>query len=185
MWDIIQSIDEQVLLFFQSIHNNFLDVFFWYISEAWVFIPLWLWALWKIFSNYNWKSFLKILVLASVTIFLSDQICNVSKYHFQRLRPTHHPVLKEKINLVNDYRGGTYGFYSAHASNSAGICVLSLLLIKKNRMKYIMILYPLLSGISRMYLGVHYFTDVLAGWTMGILISYGLYYFFKSVIRID
>lgn len=180
MFSFFQSIDERVLSYFQSWHNEFLDNFFWYVSEVWIFLPLWLWAVIKIWHQYEKRKILSILILIGITIFLSDQLSNVFKNYFKRLRPTHTELLKDKVRIVNNYRGGLYGFYSAHASNSAAVCLLALLLIRHSKMKYLFIAYPLLSGISRMYLGVHYFSDVWFGWIMGSIIAICTYWIYNK-----
>ncbi len=180
-----QPIDENVLFFLQSIHNKILDTFFWSVSEAWIFIPLWLWAIIKIYQQYSLKNFLKIILMILIIITLSDQISNVSKYHFKRLRTTHNEIYKGKIKLVNNYEGGLYGFYSAHASNSAAITVLALLIIKRSKWKYIIFIYPLLTGISRMYLAVHYLSDILVGWIVGAFLTLFVYLLFKQFLHIN
>ncbi|WP_227631608.1 hypothetical protein, partial [Klebsiella pneumoniae] len=68
---------------FQSLHTSFLDNLFWYVSEAWVFLPLWLWALVKIYQIYSRKDFIKIIFAVLITIILSDQVSNVFKYRFK------------------------------------------------------------------------------------------------------
>ncbi len=180
MLDFIQEIDVSILLFFQSQHTEAFDIFFWYVSEAWVFTPMWLWALIQIIKQHTYSQLWKILLIIGITIVISDQTCNFFKGHFKRLRPTHNAYYQDKIHLVNHYKGGQYGFYSAHASNSAAIAVLVILLVRKYSLKYCILLYPLLSGISRMYLGVHYFSDVLFGWFMGSIIAYFVFLLIKS-----
>jgi undecaprenyl-diphosphatase len=114
--------------------------------------------------------------------FLENCFNDNIKYQFKRLRPTHDVRYSEKIHLINNYKGGTYGFYSAHASNSAAVYVLSVMLIRRSRYKYLLIVYPLLTGISRMYLGVHFLSDVLVGWIMGGIIAFGVYLIFEKYL---
>lgn len=180
MFGFIEKLDDGVLKWFQSMHSTFFDVFFWNISEAWVFLPLWLWALYEVIKEYGIKQIGKVIVIVGLTILISDQVSHVFKYQVKRLRPTYNVYYQDKIHLVNHYRGGQYGFYSAHASNSAAIAVLVILFVRKHSLKYWILFYPLLSGISRMYLGVHFFTDVLFGWFMGSIIAYFVFLLIKS-----
>ncbi|GIV27590.1 MAG: phosphatase PAP2 family protein [Bacteroidia bacterium] len=184
MLESIRLLDEWILLWFQGIHNKILDNVFWYVSEGWIFFPLWGWALYEIFGLYGVKQIWKIIVIVGFTILISDQICNVFKNQVKRLRPTHQQEYKEKIKVVNGYVGGKYGFYSAHASNSAAIGMLTFLLVRRSRVKYWMVIYPLLSGVSRMYLGVHFFTDVLMGWVMGMVIAYFVFLLFQRYLLV-
>ncbi len=75
-----------------------------------------------------------------------------------------------------------YSFPSQHSALSVLLCGwLAFLLLRQELVpeKYHVavcaaaVLMPLFIGISRMYLNVHYCTDVLAGWTMGGLLLWG------------
>lgn len=69
----------------------------------------------------------------------------------------------------------TYGasFPSAHSLYSIVLaCILLFIFRKHVYIKIIVILasiWPLIMGMSRVYLGVHYPTDVLAGWSIGLM----------------
>jgi undecaprenyl-diphosphatase len=69
------------------------------------------------------------------------------------------------------YLGGKYGFFSSHASNNAALALLSWFFLRKfyPRLKWILIGCVALIGLSRIYLTVHYLSDVLCGVIWGIL----------------
>ena len=66
----------------------------------------------------------------------------------------------------------TYSFPSGHAAGSAAlaICVAALLWRTKWQVPALIVapIYIVLIGFSRMYLGVHYLTDIFAGWILSI-----------------
>lgn len=67
-----------------------------------------------------------------------------------------------------DIKAQGYSFPSGHSSGSASIFLGSSVYLKKTLMTVISVIIVLLVGISRFCLGVHYPTDVLAGWAIGI-----------------
>ena len=113
-----------------------------------------------------------IVVLAALMILVSDQLSNLAKDTFQRLRPSNEPGLM--VHLVNAYKGGDYGFYSGHATNNFSIAVFLIVLAGK-RFKWIWMIalsYALIISYTRIYLGVHFPGDIIGGAIMGSLIGY-------------
>jgi undecaprenyl-diphosphatase len=136
-----------------------------------VWIPLYLFFLYLLIRQYKWRT-LMVLVLAALMILVSDQLSNLAKDTFQRLRPSHEPGLM--VHLVNAYKGGEYGFYSGHATNNFSIAVFLIVLTGK-RFKWfwmIALSYALIISYTRIYLGVHFPGDIIAGAVMGSLIGY-------------
>jgi len=94
----------------------------------------------------------------------------VLKNTVKRFRPM-------EIRLI-DAHG--YSFPSGHASISTAIAIILIYFIfkrvKNKRIAYLMsgfiVIYLILVGISRVYLGVHYPTDILGGWFIAGLWSY-------------
>ena len=76
------------------------------------------------FKFFGWKKALVIVLLGGVAVGLADLS---SKYLFKevflRYRPSHNLLLKDKIHLVNNYRGGMYGFVSSHSANMFAIVI--------------------------------------------------------------
>lgn len=137
-------------------------------TQTRVWLPLFLLLLYLSVRTYRLKALLLILTLI-LTITIADQSANLAKSSVQRLRPSHDPHLLEKVHVVNDYRGGQYGFYSSHAANTMAIAIFLILLLK-NRYRWIaavMIPWALFMAYTRLYLGVHYPGDLLAGMVAG------------------
>jgi undecaprenyl-diphosphatase len=72
---------------------------------------------------------------------------------------------------------GTYSFPSAHATSSSAICCTLAYVFWRERLvngaaaTLFAVFVPLVVGASRVYLDVHWTTDVLGGWSAGVLIA--------------
>ncbi|HEX9012906.1 MAG TPA: phosphatase PAP2 family protein [Anaerolineaceae bacterium] len=64
---------------------------------------------------------------------------------------------------------GTFGFPSGHAETAAGVWGLLAVEARKTWAWLLAAVLVLLIGVSRVYLGVHFASDVVAGWAIGIL----------------
>lgn len=76
---------------------------------------------------------------------------------------------------MNGYRGGRYGFISSHAANSFGAVVLLALIFRNRLFTITAVVWAIVNCYSRIYLGVHYPGDILAGTVAGIVIAVIVY----------
>lgn len=112
----------------------------------------------------------RLAVAAMVVAFALDDpfVAHVLKPLFARPRPCHE--LGEAVRLITGC-GGAFGFPSNHAANSAALAAALGLLLP--RTLFVGVPVVLLVSLSRVYLGVHYPTDVLAGVAFGACIGAG------------
>lgn len=163
--------DTELFLSLNSAHSNFWDFVMWWASDKYIWIPLYIFFLYLFWKKYKGKVWI-VLVFAALLVFLSDQISvHLFKDVFQRLRPCHEPALDGLVHIVNGKCGGQFGFYSSHASNIFAVAIFVITLIKRSSLIIPILAWALLVAYSRIYLGVHYPGDVLAGAAAGSILG--------------
>lgn len=126
----------------------------------------------------NWWLCLLAIAAVAASAGLADFVTSgILKPLFARPRPSH-SSLEPLLHFVNGYQGGHYGFPSSHAADTTAVAVSFCLLYGKRKgwqwLLPIMIGYILLNCYSRMYLGVHYPSDILVGLIIGALLAWGV-----------
>lgn len=160
----------------------FLDNIMWTVSGRYIWIPLYLFVLFLFFYKTPKKEAFLVTFFLILVFVACDQVSSaIFKPLFERFRPTHHPDFKELVDTVNGYKGGLYGFISGHATNSFGFAVFILLVFKNRLLSLVSILWAGIISYSRIYLGVHFISDVVAGIVVGVLIALLLYKLYVEV----
>ena len=190
--ETLEAIDRSIVLAINGMNSPFLDEVMWIISERVTWVPLYLLIIFLFFKLYGVKKTAIFLLVAIATVAVADLISvHLFKNIFERYRPSHHALLTDKLHFYkfesgDFYKGGQYGFVSSHATNFLAIATFSMLALKR---KY-SFLMPLLIGsgflilFSRIYLGVHYLSDVFVGSLLGFGVAYLMHRFvFIPILR--
>lgn len=172
--------DTEVLLFFNSASSPVLDTIATTLTAGIAWIPLYLALLYIIIKNSDTMTQIALVLLAvGLCLLLTAGVNNlVLKPYFARLRPINDPDVRPLLFIAKGMATNTYSFFSSHASNTMGVAVFFSLLIRNWRMAVVMITYSLINCWTRLYLGMHYPSDIIAGMLWGFLaaeVSYCLY----------
>jgi undecaprenyl-diphosphatase len=168
------SLDTRLFLFFNGLHTPFLDLLMYDVSRMWIWVPLYLGVIAFIIRKWKMESIWIILSII-ICVVLTDQLTNLTKEFFGRLRPSHEPALQGMVHHVRGYMGGQFGFVSGHSSNVFGFALLSSLILKQKIFTPIIFFWAAIVAYSRIYLGVHYPLDILGGMILGMGIALIVY----------
>lgn len=183
MLDWLIALDKELLLFLNLHHTPFVDAFMIMVSGKVIWSVFYISIIYAFLKQYGYKHTFLILISIGVLMVFCDQIASgIFKPFFQRFRPSHDPELKNLVHVINDYRGGKFGFASSHASNTFGLAFFLSFLFKNKMLNIFLFSWAILVAYSRIHLGVHYPGDI----AMGALIAFAsaklVFYFYDRFL---
>ena len=177
MLDKIISLDKQLLIYLNGLGSPTYDSLWLFITKQVYWAPVFLFVFYFLQKKLGWKNFGYYILFTAVLILICDQTCNLFKHSFERLRPCNDDDVKNLIRIVKT--SPSFSFFSGHAANSMAASVFTFSILKKYyKHSYLLFLFPLIFAYSRIYLGLHYPTDILTGYFFGAVygfICYKLY----------
>jgi undecaprenyl-diphosphatase len=163
--------DQQLFVFLNNLGSLTYDGFWLFLTKQTHWTPFFLVLLLVIYKKIGWKQTLFLLFFMAALITFTDQFTNLVKNNVQRLRPCNTPNLQGLIRVVKS--SDTFSFFSGHAANSMAVATF-LFAVFRSKIDWFkwLFLWPLVFAYSRIYLGLHFPLDILAGFAFGSCSGY-------------
>ncbi|MFD2823289.1 phosphatase PAP2 family protein [Lacinutrix iliipiscaria] len=176
MIDTLINHDEELFLFLNNLGSPTWDNLWLLITNKFTFIPLYALLLFLIYKKMGLKTMLFSVLVIALMITFTDQITNLFKHGFKRLRPCRQEGVMEYMRFIAE-RCGPYGFFSGHSSNSMAAAVFSGLLLRPyfKKLIFILLFWSAIVAYSRIYVGVHYPLDIFCGMVFGAFSGFIFY----------
>lgn len=181
MLEKIIALDKKLLVYLNGLGSPTYDNLWLIITKQAYWTPFFLFLAYLIYKKIGIKNLGIIMLFIAVILLCCNTSVEFFKATFHRLRPCNDPEIKDIIRIV--HQSDSYSFFSGHASNSMATMMFLYLILKKYY-KYIFLifLYPLIFAYSRIYLGVHFPTDILTGYVFGAVFGITFYAIYKKYI---
>jgi undecaprenyl-diphosphatase len=181
MFDKLIDLDHKVFIFLNGLGSETFDGLWLIITKQLYWSPLFLLIFYLLQKKLGWKKFGYYILFTAVLILISDQTANLFKNSFQRLRPCNLEELKDIIRIVKT--SSSFSFYSGHATNSMASTVFAFMILKQYyKHSYLLFLFPLIFAFSRIYLGLHFPSDILTGYLFGATFGFICYKLYQKYI---
>jgi len=176
------SLDKELFLFLNGLGSESYDGFWKIITKQINWAPFILVVFYLIQRKIGWKNLGIVILFLAVLIAFTDQITNLFKYSFERLRPCNDTDVNGIARIV--IHRDSFSFFSGHASNSMATTTFIFLLLRKHyKFTFLLFLFPLIFAFSRIYLGLHFPSDILVGYLFGATFGFGFFRLYALLER--
>jgi undecaprenyl-diphosphatase len=179
MLDGVLEWDRDLLVFLNTAGSETYDAFWQWATVAVNWVPLFLVLLILIYRKLGAKSLVGLLLVLAFCMLFTATCTDLVKLTFARLRPVNDSNIRPLLRVIRG--SSSYSFFSGHAANSFAATTLLYLMLRK-KMVWIgaFFIWPMIFSYSRLYLGLHFPTDILVGALFGVLAA-GLCYLVYSL----
>lgn len=175
--------DNNIVVAINNCHSLFMDNAILVITDFWFFVGVVCGMIAYSIRKDKFPKTILFCALLIVAVGCTDYLCaSIIRPAVQQLRPTNpdNPV-SAMLHIVHGYIGGKYGLPSCHAANSFAIAVFTTLWFRRKWIAAILIAWALLECYTRLYLGVHYPSDIVFGMAIGSLMACIIYILSKRI----
>jgi len=174
MLEQLNKWDRELFVSLNNLGIESYDAFWIFVTNFKHWIPLYLFFFIIFFVVFHWKKAILTSIFLAVSFITTMGFTLLVKTMSLRLRPNNQPELQDLIRILRE--PASYSFFSGHASSSFVVATFVVLCIKeKYKWIYVIYIWPILFVMSRIYVGVHYPSDLITGALVGILFAHIFY----------
>jgi undecaprenyl-diphosphatase len=166
---MIENIDTHITLLINSLHCNILDFLMFHITHFYCSIFIYICVIATFITTKKtqcWRDILSLVIIFALILVI---VSNFIKPSVARLRPCNTVEIQSLLHTVKNYTSNSFSFLSSHAATSFLIATFSHFALRKKWLSILLFSWATLYSYSRIYLGVHFFGDVLCGIILGVL----------------
>lgn len=185
MIDFLRQLDSDLLLLANEHHTAWLDSAMIFITSKNSWIPVYMFLAIAIVKRDGWRALVFMGIAAALAVLMADQLsATLVKPLVGRMRPCQDPLMMAALHLPKGCSSG-FSFVSSHAANFGALAMLFSGYGRSKSRFWIIIPWfcALIVSYTRVYLGVHYPSDVLGGMLLGAICGGISYWGYAQVIR--
>lgn len=181
--DELITFDKELLLTLNGSHSLFIDGLALVLTRAATWIPLYLSLIYLVIKNSeNVRQIVSIIGCAAMCAVLAGTLDDtIVKPLVARFRPTHDAQIGILVDVVDGYRGGFYGFFSAHAANTFSLAIFFCWLVRDRFLSIMLVVWSLVNCWTRLYLGVHFPIDIVVGLLWGGIVGSFMFLVYRKI----
>jgi len=182
MLETLKQWDRELFIYLNNLGIENFDSFWLFVTQIESWIPLFLFFIALIFYFYGTKKGLLVFFLTLLCFTITITLTNFTKDYVARIRPNNVKALAEFIRTLQ--APNNFSFFSGHASSSFAITTFVVLSLRQfNKWIVLAYLWPILFVLSRIFVGVHYPSDLFVGALVGTSIALGMHWVSKKALK--
>ncbi len=182
MLETLKNWDREIFIFLNSLGVEKYDEFWIFVTQINTWIPLFILFAFLIVYYYRGRKGLIVIFFLLVAVGVTMLLTSGVKGYIARLRPNNVEALGELIRILQ--KPTSYSFFSGHASSSFSITTFMVLSLQKyTKWIYLSYLWPLIFVLSRIFVGVHYPSDILVGALVGTGFAFLFHYICQKTLQ--